>query len=145
MSTLPQSVYYYPDRVMPFHLSWQVCNEVHGNVVPFPLRNIQRLQHATRPLMLNLRFLTYQTRSDIISTSVFMPVHQKVAFKSLYILVIPGCMLRRLLCPSGKSIFLKTLLLGIHTLSLNRRIPSLPILKSFLFFVPNSLMISCSC
>jgi len=42
-------------------------DEVHGNDVSFPLRNIQRLQHTTRPLMLNLRFLTHQAGSDVIS------------------------------------------------------------------------------
>jgi len=88
-------------------------------------------------------FAFWQTRQDGTksATFVFMPVHQNVAFKSLYILVIPGCMLRRLLWPSSKSIFLSTRLLGTHTLSLYRRMPSLPILKSFLFSVPNSVMI----
>jgi len=118
-----------------------MCNKVYGNAFPFPLGNVKRLQRVTRPLMFNLRLLTYQARSNIICHICLHTSHQKVAFKSLYILLIPVCMLRRLLCPSSKSIYLNIGLLGTQTLSLKCKMPSLPILKSFLFSVPNSPMI----
>jgi len=40
------------------------------------------------------------------ATSLFIPFHQKVSLRSWCILVMPGCMLRRLLCPSDECVFL---------------------------------------
>jgi len=73
----------------------------------------------------------WHTKQDATKSamSVFIPVHQKDSFRSLYILVILGCMLRRLLWPSSKILFLSRGPHGTHTLFLNRRIPSLPIGK----------------
>jgi len=62
--------------------------------------------------------LAFGVQSSLFGTptSIFILVHQKDSFRSLYILVIPGCMLRRLLCPSSKIFFINSLFLGAHTL-----------------------------
>jgi len=53
-------------------------------------------------------FAFWHTKQDAIKStmSIFIPVHQKDSFRSLYILVIPECMLRQLLWPSSKIFFL---------------------------------------
>jgi len=64
------------------------------------------------------------------ATSFFIPCHQKVSLRSWYILVMPGCKLRRLLCPSSRINFLTSASSGTHTLPWNRSIPSSPKAKS---------------
>src|SRR6185312_17454384 len=43
VSNLHQTIYYYPYGVVPFLSTRQSNNEVHGDFLPFPLWNLQRL------------------------------------------------------------------------------------------------------
>jgi len=71
------------------------------------------------------------------ATSFFLPCHQKVSLRSWYILVMSGCKLRRLLCPSSRINFFTSTSSGTHTLPWNFNMPSLPKAKSFASFDPN--------
>ena len=64
------------------------------------------------------------------ATSFFIPYHQKVSLRSLYILVMPGCRLRRLLCPPWRINFLTSASSSTQILPWNFSIPSLPKVKS---------------
>ena len=55
--------------------------------------------------------------------------HQNIIFKSWYILVAPGWMLKLLLCPSSKIIFLSSGIFGTQILSWSRKATSNPTLK----------------
>jgi len=60
-----------------------------------------------------------------------MPCHQKVSLISWYILVMSGCKLRRLLCPSSRISFFTSTSSSTDTLPWNISTPSLPKAKSF--------------
>ena len=83
------------------------------------------------------------------ATSFFMPCHQKFSLRSWYILVMPGCRLRRLLCPSSRT-NLSSALSGTQTLPLNLNTQSLPKANSLACSDPSSSftlckLASCAC
>jgi len=75
------------------------------------------------------------------ATSFFIPCHQKFSLRSWYILVMPSCRLRRLLCPSSRINFFTSTSSGTHTLSWNQKMPSLPKVKSFASSDPSCSLI----
>ena len=58
MHALGQSNHDYPNLIHSTRNPRQLPNEIHGNLLPFPNGNIQRLHLAVRLLMLGLNFLT---------------------------------------------------------------------------------------
>ena len=65
-------------------------------------------------------FTFWQTRQEAAycATSFFIPGHQNILFRSAYILVVRGWILRLLLCASSKMTFLSSWLSGTQTLLL---------------------------
>ena len=83
MSTLCQLVHYYPDRVMPFCRPRQMSYKIHGNTIPFPLRDIQWLKCTPWPLMFNLGLLTYQARCYEVGNVDFHSIPPERLFQIL--------------------------------------------------------------
>ena len=55
------------DGIIPFLSLWKAGDEIHTDLVPFPLRNSQGLMSASRPLMLYLNAMTKVAVSDELS------------------------------------------------------------------------------
>ena len=47
VSNLCEAVDHYKDSIIALTGLWKPSNEVHLNIVPFPLRNLQRLENAS--------------------------------------------------------------------------------------------------
>jgi hypothetical protein len=84
MSRLCQAVHYYPDGVITSSSARQTDYKVHPNLIPFPMRNRQRLQQTCRPLMLCLDSLTFVTYGNIICD---LPFHSVPPESFLQVLV----------------------------------------------------------
>lgn len=65
-------------------------------------------------------------------TSIFMPTHQNIFLRSLYILVISGWKINLLWCPSSIINLLSSIFLGTQILSLNQDLVSLFKIFSFI-------------
>jgi hypothetical protein len=72
MGRLCQVVHYYPNKVITSTSAGQTNYKVHPNLIPFPLRNLQRLQQTCGSLMLCLDSLTTVAYSHIIC---YLPFH----------------------------------------------------------------------
>src|SRR5688572_28630734 len=72
MGRLCQTVHYYPDGVITSTSARQTNYKVHFDLIPFPLRNLQRLQQTCGPLMFCLNPLTTVTYSHILC---YLPFH----------------------------------------------------------------------
>src|SRR6185312_15061193 len=66
VSNLRQTVHYYPYRVVPLLSTRQSHYEIHRDLLPFPLGNLQRLQQTGWPLMICLHTLTCVTDGHIL-------------------------------------------------------------------------------
>ena len=65
-------VNYYPDGVIISSSAWQTDYKVHPNLIPFPLRNLQRLQQTCGSLMFYLDPLTTIASGHILC---YLPFH----------------------------------------------------------------------
>jgi hypothetical protein len=74
VGNLRQLVHYYPYGVVPFLSTRQANNEVHGDLLPFPLGNLQRLQQPCWPLMLCLDTLTSVADSHVLCNWTLHPI-----------------------------------------------------------------------
>ena len=104
-----------------------------ANLGKYVTKSIQMLSHfhwgifncCDIPLSLWCSIFAFRhVKHDMKSTSYFIPVHQKDSFRSFYILVILGCMLKWLLGPSSRIILFNFDFVGTQTLFLKWRIPS---------------------
>jgi len=77
------------------------------------------------------------------ATSFFISCHQKVSLRSWYILVMSGCKLRRLLCPSSRINLFTLVSSGTQTLPLNLKTPSSPKTNSLTWFDPDNSFTFC--
>jgi hypothetical protein len=66
MGRLCQTVHYYPDGVVTSSSAGQTDYKVHPNLIPFPLRNLQRLQQPCGSLMFCLDSLTTVASGHIL-------------------------------------------------------------------------------
>jgi len=64
--------------------------------------------------------------------------HQKDSFRSWYILVMSGCMLKQLLFPSSRIILFTLVSSSTQTLPWNLNTPSLPFIKYLAFSMPSN-------
>src|SRR3954470_15415842 len=83
MGDFGQSVNYDPDRVISPTRSRQSGDRVHSNGIPFPFRNLQRLQQSSGSLMSCLDSLTYITLGDIASDFSLHLMPPKLLFQIL--------------------------------------------------------------
>jgi hypothetical protein len=74
MGRLCQMVHYYPDGVITSTSARQTDIKVQSNLIPFPLRNLQRLQQTCMYLMFCFNSLTTVTYSHILCYLPFHPV-----------------------------------------------------------------------
>ena len=74
MGCLCQTVHYYPDGVITSSSARQANYKVHPNLIPFPLRNLQRLQQFCGPLMLCLNSLIAVAYGNILCDLPFHTV-----------------------------------------------------------------------
>jgi hypothetical protein len=72
MGRLCQTVHYYPDGVITITSARQTDYEIHSDLIPFPLRDLQWLQQTCRSLMFCFNPLTIVTYSHILC---FLPFH----------------------------------------------------------------------
>jgi hypothetical protein len=72
MGRLCQMVHYYPDGVITSTSAGQTNYKVHPNLIPFPMRNLQRLQQTCGSLMLCHDSLTTVAYSHILC---YFPFH----------------------------------------------------------------------
>jgi hypothetical protein len=77
-------VHYYPDGVITSTSAGQTDYEIHPDLIPFPLRNLQRLQQTCRSLMFCFNPLTTVTHSHILC---YLPFHSIPPKSSLQVLV----------------------------------------------------------
>src|ERR1041384_2188987 len=61
-----EHVHYHPDRVVASGGLWKSYNEVHTNVIPLPLRNLQGLQKSCGLLMLCFDSVAYVAAGNIV-------------------------------------------------------------------------------
>jgi hypothetical protein len=66
MSSLCQAVNYYLDGVITSSSARQTDYKLHLDLIPFPVRNLQRLQQTCGPLMLCLDYVTTITYGNIL-------------------------------------------------------------------------------
>jgi hypothetical protein len=66
MGRLGQTVHYYLDGIITSTSVGQTDYEIHPNLIPFPLRNLQRLQQTCGSLMFCFNPLTTVTYSHIL-------------------------------------------------------------------------------
>jgi hypothetical protein len=66
MGRLCQTVHYYPDGVITSSSAGQTNYKVHPNLIPFPLRNLQRLQQSCGSMMFCLDPLTTVASGHIL-------------------------------------------------------------------------------
>jgi hypothetical protein len=130
MGRLCQTVYYYPDGVITSTSVRQTDYKVHFDLIPLPLRNLQRLQQTCRSLVFCFNPLTTVTYSAI---SLFIPYHQNLFFRSWYIFSLPGCIEYVVSWASLRISFRIDLMLVTHSLSLNHTTPSASSRKSLPF------------
>src|SRR4051812_3682838 len=83
MGDFGKSVNYDPDRVISPTRSRQSGDKVHSNGIPFPFRNLQRLQQSSGSLMSCLDSLTYITLGDIASDFSVHLMPPKLLFQIL--------------------------------------------------------------
>src|SRR3954469_14378037 len=83
MGDFGQPVHYDPDRVISPTRSRQSGDKVHSNGIPFPFRNLQRLQQSSGSLMSRLESLTYITLGDIASDFSLHLIPPKLLFQVL--------------------------------------------------------------
>src|SRR3954471_9990709 len=83
MGDFGQSVHYDPDRVISPTRSRQSSDKVHSYRIPFPFRNLQRLQQSSGSLMSCLDSLTYITPGDIASDFSLHLMPPKLLFQIL--------------------------------------------------------------
>jgi hypothetical protein len=84
MSRLGQVVHYNPDGVITGSSARQTEYKVHPNIIPLPLRNLQRLQQTCGPLMLCFNSLTTVTYGHILHD---LPFHTVTPESFLQVLV----------------------------------------------------------
>src|SRR5688500_2446866 len=84
MGRLCQIVHYYPDGVITSTSAGQTDYEIHSDLIPFPLRNLQRLQQTCRSLMFYFNPLTTLTHSHILC---YLPLHTVPPESFLQVLV----------------------------------------------------------
>jgi hypothetical protein len=84
MGRLCQTVHYYPDGVIICTSARQTNYKVHSDLIPFPLRNLQRLQETCRPLVLCLNSLTTVIYNHILC---YLPFHTVPPESFLQVLV----------------------------------------------------------
>src|SRR4051812_8315060 len=87
MGYLGEHVHYYPDGVVASRGLWKCHDEVHTDVVPLPLRNLQRLQQSRGLLMFGLDSVAYVAAGNIIGNILWHPVPPKYG---LHILIHLG-------------------------------------------------------
>jgi len=143
VSTLCQSIHHHPYSIMSSHGARQVGNKIHSYAIPLPHRNIQGLERSTEFLMLHLRLWQVKQADTNCATSFFMPCHQKLFLRSWYILVMPGCRLKQLLCHSSRTNLLNSASSSTQTLPLNLNTPSLPKANSLAWSDPSSSFTFC--
>ena len=74
VSNLRQAIYYYPNGVVPLLSTRQSHYEIHHDLLPFPLGNLQRLQQTCWPLMLSLDTLIGVANSHILYNRTLHPI-----------------------------------------------------------------------
>ena len=74
VSNLCQAIYYYPNGVVPLLSTRQSHYEIHRDLLPFPLGNLQRLQQTCWPLMLSLDTLTGVANSHVLYNRMLHPI-----------------------------------------------------------------------
>jgi hypothetical protein len=84
ISRLHQTIHYYSDGVITGSSARQADYKIHPNLIPFPLRNLQRLQQTRRPLMLYLDSLTTVAYGNILCD---LPFHSVPPESFLQVLV----------------------------------------------------------
>ena len=133
MGRLCQTVHYYPYGVITSTSARQTDYEVHSDLIPFPLRNLQRLQQTCRSLMFCFNPLTTVTHSHILCYFPFHTIPPESFLQVLVHLLTIGvyrvCCLMGLLRISSWI----DLMSGTHSLSLNHTTPSASSRKSLPF------------
>jgi hypothetical protein len=119
MGRLCQMVHYYPDEVITSTSAGQTDYEIHSDLIPFPLRNLQRLQQTCRSLMFCFNPLTTITHRHILCY-----LHQNLFFRSWYIFSLPGCIEYAVSWAYFRISSRIDLMSGTHSLSLNHTTPS---------------------
>jgi hypothetical protein len=84
MGRFCQTVHYYTDGVITSTSAGQTDYKVHSDLIPLPLRNLQRLQQTCRSLMFYFNPLTNVTHSHILC---YLPFHTVPPESFLQVLV----------------------------------------------------------
>jgi D-mannonate dehydratase len=98
MGRLCQTVHYYLDRVITSTSAGKIDYKVHPNLIPFPLRNLQRLQQTCESLMFCLDPLTTVASSHILCYLFFHNIPPEILLQVLvHFLTIRVCRIRCLM------------------------------------------------
>ena len=141
MSNLGQSIHDDPYGVIPTRGVRQTHNEVHVDVFPFPLGNVQGLQISDGSQMIGLDPSTGVTIRHILCYLLLHSHPQKLLPWVMIHLSAPKINGVLNIWASFRILFFKASLFGTTSLSLNQRVPSASSRKQATFRSPSRILL----